>query len=157
METTEGLLAAPELDPFLCIHVFIQPIFKRVYCFCILYFSAACSIIYSLGFIRYSHFVLNKLSISENFSSSLIVRVTNTDVIAQIAYARIEGDVVIASANSHELPNFGVKVGLTNYAACYCTGLLLARRVSFPFLFLLMLKLCLQMISSALRFTNIFM
>ncbi|XP_042230993.1 60S ribosomal protein L5-like [Homarus americanus] len=59
----------------------------------------------------------------------MIVRITNTDVIAQIAYARIEGDVIIASAYSHELPKYGVKVGLTNYAACYCTGLLLARRV----------------------------
>merc|ERR1712050_677271 len=29
----------------------------------------------------------------------------------------------------HELPKFGVKVGLTNYAAHYCTGLLLARRL----------------------------
>ena len=26
-------------------------------------------------------------------------------------------------------PRYGVKVGLTNYAAAYCTGLLLARRV----------------------------
>ncbi|MBO1764882.1 hypothetical protein JQN64_27285, partial [Escherichia coli] len=59
----------------------------------------------------------------------LIVRLTNTDVIAQIAYARIEGDIIIASAYSHELVNYGIKVGLTNYAACYCTGLLLARRV----------------------------
>jgi len=59
----------------------------------------------------------------------MIVRITNTDVIAQIAYARIEGDVVIASSYSHELPRYGVKMGLTNYAACYCTGLLLARRV----------------------------
>merc|ERR1711862_859244 len=30
---------------------------------------------------------------------------------------------------SHELPRYGVKVGLTNYAASYCTGLLLARRI----------------------------
>lgn len=59
----------------------------------------------------------------------LIVRLTNTDAIAQIAYARIEGDMIIASAYSHELPNYGIKTGLTNYAACYCTGLLLARRV----------------------------
>ncbi|XP_068220513.1 large ribosomal subunit protein uL18B [Palaemon carinicauda] len=59
----------------------------------------------------------------------MIVRITNTNVIAQIAYARIEGDVVIASAYSHELVKYGVKVGLTNYAACYCTGLLLSRRV----------------------------
>jgi len=59
----------------------------------------------------------------------LVVRFTNKDVIAQIAYAKIEGDHIIAAAYSHELPNYGVKVGLTNYAACYCTGLLLARRL----------------------------
>lgn len=49
----------------------------------------------------------------------------------QVAYARIEGDKIIAAAYAHELPRYGVKVGLTNYAAAYCTGLLLARRVSF--------------------------
>jgi len=59
----------------------------------------------------------------------LIVRFTNKDIICQIAYAKIEGDVVICSAYSHELPRYGVKVGLTNYAAAYCTGLLVARRL----------------------------
>ena len=49
----------------------------------------------------------------------------------QIAYARIDGDVIMCAAYSHELPKYGLKVGLTNYAAAYCTGLLLARRVSF--------------------------
>ncbi|KAK5976583.1 60S ribosomal protein L5, partial [Trichostrongylus colubriformis] len=58
----------------------------------------------------------------------LIVRFTNKDVIAQIAYSKIEGDVIVASAYSHELPSYGIKVGLTNYAAGYATGLLLARR-----------------------------
>lgn len=73
----------------------------------------------------------------------LIVRFTNKDVIAQvrrlnelrgfiwyfqIAYSRIVGDVVVASAYAHELPRYGIKVGLTNYAAAYATGLLLARR-----------------------------
>lgn len=74
----------------------------------------------------------------------LIVRVTNKDIICQvkpktqkvkknlflfqIAYARIEGDYVVSSAYAHELPRYGVKLGLTNYAAAYCTGLLLARR-----------------------------
>ncbi len=46
----------------------------------------------------------------------------------QIAYARIEGDYIVTSAYAHELPRYGVKLGLTNYAAAYCTGLLLARR-----------------------------
>jgi len=59
----------------------------------------------------------------------MIVRLTNRDIICQIAYARIEGDVIIAAAYSHELPRYGVKLGLTNYAAAYCTGLLLARRL----------------------------
>jgi len=58
----------------------------------------------------------------------LIVRFTNKDVIAQIAYSRIIGDVVVASAYAHELPLYGIKAGLTNYAAAYATGLLLARR-----------------------------
>jgi large subunit ribosomal protein L5e len=35
----------------------------------------------------------------------------------------------LAAAYSHELPAYGVKVGLTNYASAYATGLLLARRL----------------------------
>jgi len=57
-----------------------------------------------------------------------VVRFTNTDVICQIAYAKISGDVVMTAAYSHELPGYGISVGLTNYAAAYATGLLLARR-----------------------------
>jgi large subunit ribosomal protein L5e len=59
----------------------------------------------------------------------MIVRISNKDITCQIAYARLEGDVVVCAAYSHELPRYGVKVGLTNYAAAYCTGLLLARRL----------------------------
>lgn len=59
----------------------------------------------------------------------LIVRFTNKDITCQIAYARIDGDVIVCAAYAHELPKYGVKVGLTNYAAAYCTGLLLARRL----------------------------
>ncbi|XP_074559836.1 large ribosomal subunit protein uL18-like [Curcuma longa] len=58
-----------------------------------------------------------------------VVRFTNKDIIAQITSASIAGDLVLASAYSHELPHYGLEVGLTNYAAAYCTGLLLARRV----------------------------
>lgn len=58
-----------------------------------------------------------------------IVRFSHKDVCCQIAYARIEGDVIVCAAYSHELPRYGVKVGLTNYAAAYCTGLLCARRL----------------------------
>ncbi|KAL6841495.1 hypothetical protein ACP4OV_028638 [Aristida adscensionis] len=54
---------------------------------------------------------------------------TNKDITAQIVSATITGDMVLAAAYSHELPRYGLEVGLTNYAAAYCTGLLLARRV----------------------------
>jgi len=59
----------------------------------------------------------------------LVVRISNKTVTCQIVYARIEGDVVLSSAYSHELPRYGIKSGLTNYAAAYSTGLLLARRL----------------------------
>jgi len=59
----------------------------------------------------------------------LIVRLSNRDITCQIAYSRIEGDRIVCAAYSHELPKYGVKVGLTNYAASYCTGLLVARRI----------------------------
>jgi len=59
----------------------------------------------------------------------LIVRLSNTNVTCQVAYSRIEGDHIVCAAYSHELPKYGVKVGLTNYAAAYATGLLLARRL----------------------------
>lgn len=43
--------------------------------------------------------------------------------------------MIVCAAYAHELPKYGVKVGLTNYAAAYCTGLLLARRVGTRLLF----------------------
>merc|ERR1711887_249074 len=59
----------------------------------------------------------------------LVVRITNKDIIAQVAYARLQGDVIVSAAYAHELPRYGVPVGLTNYAAAYCTGLLIGRRI----------------------------
>ncbi|KAL0432876.1 UNVERIFIED_CONTAM: 60S ribosomal protein L5 [Sesamum latifolium] len=58
-----------------------------------------------------------------------VVRFTNKDIVAQIVSASITGDMVLAAAYAHELPRYGLEVGLSNYAAAYCTGLLLARRV----------------------------
>jgi len=58
----------------------------------------------------------------------LIVRRTNKKIIAQIAYATIEGDRMVTAATSTELERYGIKCGYTNYAACYATGLLVARR-----------------------------
>jgi large subunit ribosomal protein L5e len=57
------------------------------------------------------------------------VRFSNKNITCQIQYATIAGDIVVASAYSHELKEYGLKQGLTNYSAAYCTGLLLARRV----------------------------
>jgi len=58
----------------------------------------------------------------------LVVRRTCSDIIAQVVHATITGDKVLMAAYSHELPVFGINVGLTNYAAAYATGLLVARR-----------------------------
>merc|ERR1712137_862468 len=58
----------------------------------------------------------------------LVAQDKNKYIIAQVVYAEIVGDKVMAAAYSHELPRYGLKVGLTNYAAAYCVGLLLARR-----------------------------
>jgi len=59
----------------------------------------------------------------------LVVRFTNADIVCQIVYAKLQGDFVLASAYAKELPKYGVKGGLTNWAAAYATGLLVARRV----------------------------
>jgi large subunit ribosomal protein L5e len=58
----------------------------------------------------------------------LIVRITNKDIICQIAYSAIVGDHILTVAYAHELTRYGLPVGHTNYASAYATGLLLARR-----------------------------
>lgn len=58
-----------------------------------------------------------------------VVRITNRTVICQIVSSKIIGDEVLCAAYSNELPRYGLETGLTNYAACYATGLLLARRL----------------------------
>jgi len=63
----------------------------------------------------------------------LVVRFSNRDIICQIFSADLDHDVCVAAAYSHELRRYGVKVGFTNYAAAYATGLLLARRVNKKF------------------------
>lgn len=59
----------------------------------------------------------------------LVVRFTNRKCVCQITYATIAGDCVVAQATSSELGRYGVPVGHKNYAAAYCTGLLVARRI----------------------------
>lgn len=58
----------------------------------------------------------------------LVVRFTNRDVVAQLAFSTIKGDRIICAAYGHELASHGMPVGTTNYAAAYAVGLLLARR-----------------------------
>ena len=58
----------------------------------------------------------------------LVVRITNKDIVCQIVHAKIQGDFVLTAAYSHELPRYGIAHGLTNWAAAYATGLLVARR-----------------------------
>jgi len=59
----------------------------------------------------------------------MVVRFTNKDIVCQIVYATLKGDIVMCAAYAHELKKYGVVAGFTNYAAAYCTGLLLARRL----------------------------
>jgi len=62
-----------------------------------------------------------------------VVRRTHRDIICQIFSSDLTHDVCVQSAYSHELRRYDVTIGLTNYAAAYCTGLLLARRVNKKF------------------------
>ena len=56
------------------------------------------------------------------------MRFTNKDIICQIVTSEITGDKVFCAAYGHELKRYGIKHGLTNWAAAYCVGLLIARR-----------------------------
>ena len=59
----------------------------------------------------------------------LVVRFTNKRVLTSINYSTLKGDMTVAAADSKELTRYGIEKGLTNYAAAYATGLLLARRL----------------------------
>merc|ERR1711871_1063736 len=58
-----------------------------------------------------------------------VVRFTNKDIICQVISSKMKGDVTHCAAYAHELPRYGLSVGLTNYSAAYCVGLLCARRL----------------------------
>lgn len=58
----------------------------------------------------------------------MVVRFTHKDIITQMIHSELNGDKIIACAYAHELKRYGIKHGLTNWAAAYATGLLLARR-----------------------------
>lgn len=56
------------------------------------------------------------------------VKVTDQNVSAQVIKATPTGDLVIASAHSHELAKHGWKGATNNLPACYLTGLLLGKK-----------------------------
>ena len=58
----------------------------------------------------------------------LVVRFTNRDIVCQLISSELTGDKVFCAAYAHELRRYGINNGLTNWAAAYATGLLLARR-----------------------------
>merc|ERR1712023_107428 len=58
-----------------------------------------------------------------------VVRFSNKDITCQVISSKIKGDVTHCAAYAHELPRYGLPVGLTNYSAAYCVGLLCARRL----------------------------
>merc|ERR1712072_108216 len=58
-----------------------------------------------------------------------VVRFSNKDIICQVISSKIKGDICHCAAYAHELPRYGLSVGLTNYSAAYCVGLLCARRL----------------------------
>jgi large subunit ribosomal protein L5e len=57
-----------------------------------------------------------------------VVRFSNRYVICAIHSSELVGDKCLCTATSKELPRYGLKVGLKNFAAAYATGLLCARR-----------------------------
>jgi len=59
----------------------------------------------------------------------LVARITCSNVICQVIHSTLQGDIIFCRADSSELKKFGLEAGLTNYAAAYCTGLLVARRL----------------------------
>lgn len=63
------------------------------------------------------------------FKYRMTANVTNRDIICQIPYALIEGDIIVRVAYAHKLPKYSVKVGLTSYAAAHCSDLLRALRL----------------------------
>ena len=58
-----------------------------------------------------------------------VVRISRKNVICQVISSKLDHDEVLCVAQSNELTRYGIPVGLKNYSACYCTGLLLARRL----------------------------
>lgn len=75
------------------------------------------------------HLIIQDLNKYVSPKYRLVARITNSKVIAQIAYATLAHDKILAEANSKELRRYGLHNAFTSYSAAYATGLLLARRL----------------------------
>lgn len=60
----------------------------------------------------------------------LVVRSSNRYIYAALTISKPEGDVVLVSANSKELKDFGWNLSFKNLPAAYLTGVLLAKKAS---------------------------
>merc|ERR1712224_597391 len=58
----------------------------------------------------------------------IVSRFKNKDVITQVLYSSVLDDNVVCSSYAHKLYLFEYHLGLKNYAASYCVGLICARR-----------------------------
>jgi large subunit ribosomal protein L5e len=58
----------------------------------------------------------------------LILRFSNKNISCQAGYTILTGDKICSHAYTRDLSNYGLTVGMTNYSAAYCVGLLCARR-----------------------------
>jgi large subunit ribosomal protein L5e len=52
-----------------------------------------------------------------------VVRFTNRDIICQIVAADLTHDVVLAVAYAHELPRYGIKLGMYTHMKCHIINL----------------------------------
>jgi large subunit ribosomal protein L18 len=58
----------------------------------------------------------------------LVVRITNSRIIAQVVEPSLDGDRIRVAADSSNLQNYGWKGDLNNTPAAYLTGLLIAKK-----------------------------
>lgn len=58
----------------------------------------------------------------------LVIRFTNYKIITQVVRREGAQDYTLSEATSQELIRYGLKIGLTNVPAAFCTGLLIATR-----------------------------
>ena len=58
----------------------------------------------------------------------LVVRCSKKNILCQIIYSRLEGDFVISSSYSKNLPNIGLPLINNNYSTSYINGLYLSKK-----------------------------